>query len=105
MAHTDATPIDTLTLRCAPVGRDRLDLPEADDSLTRIRLDAEGCEASIAIIGSVARRYLLQLHVGAAESGQIRASLDGLALAATYAGGVLEVGTPTMRGGEIAVRW
>ena len=105
MAYTDAVPIDTLTLRCAPVGRDRLDLPEADDSLTRIRLDAEGREASIAITGSVARRYLLQLHVGDTESGQIRASLDELALAATYAAGVLEVGTPTMRGGEIVINW
>ncbi|HEY8597843.1 MAG TPA: TIM-barrel domain-containing protein [Thermomicrobiales bacterium] len=105
MAHTDAAPIDTLTLRCAPVGRDRLDLPEADDSITRIRLDAEGREASIAIAGTMARRYLLQLHVGTAEPAQVRASLDGLALAATYADGVLEVRTPMMRGGEIEVHW
>ncbi len=105
MPHTDAAPIDTLTLRCAPVGRDRLDLPETDDSITRIRLDADGREATIAISGSMTRRYLLQLHVGAAERGQISASLDGLALAATYAEGILETGTPNMRSGEIVINW
>lgn len=105
MRHTDAAPIDPLTVRCAPVGRDRLDLPEADDSITRIRLDAEDREAIVAIAGGVARRYVLQLHVGAADAGQVRASLDGLALAATYADGLLEVGTPMMRDGEIEVRW
>ncbi len=105
MRHTDAAPTDPLTLRCAPVGRDRLDLPEADDSLTRIRLDAEGREATIAIAGGVARRYVLQLHLGTADAAQPRADLDGLDLAVTYADGVIEVGTPMMRGGAITVRW
>jgi len=105
MRHVDAAPIDLLTLRCAPGGRDRLDLPEADGSITRIRLDAEGRGATIAIGGTVARRYLLRLHLDDADTARLRASLDGLALAATSAAGVVEVATPTMRGGEIDVAW
>lgn len=105
MRHTDAAPIDTLTLRCAPVGRDRLDLPEADDTITTIRLDATARGATIAVSGEVSRRYALQLHVAVGASSAIRADLDGLDLAPTYAAGVLEVATPLMRSGVIAVAW
>jgi alpha-D-xyloside xylohydrolase len=105
MRHTDAIPTDLLTLRCAPVGRDRLDLPEADESITRIRLDAEGREATIAIAGGVTRRYVLQLHLDAVADAQPGADLDGLNLAVSYRDTVLEVGTPMMRGGEITVHW
>ncbi len=93
MRHTDAAPIDTLTLRCVLVGRDRLDLPEADDTIATIRLNAEGREAMIVIAGTLARRYLLRLH------------LDGLDLAVTYTADMLEVGTPVLRGGAITMRW
>ena len=105
MRHTDAAPIDTLTLRCVPVGRDRLDLPEADDTITTIRLDATTRAATITIAGEQSRRYALQLHLVDAEEDSIHASLDGLDLAATYTAGVLEVATPLMRGGEITVAW
>lgn len=105
MRHTDAALLDPLTLRCAPVGRDRLDLPEADDTITRIRLDAEDRAATITIAGELMRRYQIVLHLDAAEIGEVRASLDGLALAATYAAGVLEVGTPLLRSGEITIGW
>jgi hypothetical protein len=49
----------------------------------------------------VARRYLSCTSA----RGRGRRRADPLALAATYADGLLEVGTPTMRGGEIEVRW
>jgi alpha-glucosidase (family GH31 glycosyl hydrolase) len=103
MRHVDAQPTDLLTLRCAPFGRDRLDLPEEDGSITRILVNAEDRDAVVAIEGDVARRYRLQLYVG--EAAVVHASLDGLEIAASYAGGVLEVGPPVMRRGEIAVRW
>lgn len=61
MRHTDAAPIDTLILRCIPVGRDRLDLPKGRHDHHRTP----------------------QLHVPDADSAAIRASLDGLGLAAT----------------------
>ena len=105
MRHTDAVPIDTLTLRCVPVGRDRLDLPEADDTITTIRLDASAHAATFTIAGDFNRRYSLQLHIADADPATARASLDGLDLAATLTDGVLEVATPIMRSGEIAVDW
>lgn len=105
MRHTDAASIDTLTLRCVLVGRDRLDLPEADDTIATIRLNAEGREAMIVIAGTLARRYLLRLHLDAAESTRPRADLDGLDLAVTYTADMLEVGTPALRGGAITMRW
>ncbi len=61
--------------------------------------------ATITIAGEASRRYALQLHLADATPGAIRASLDGLDLTATCAAGVLEVGTPIMRGGEIAAAW
>ena len=105
MDHVDAVPTDPLTLRCAPAGRDRLDLPEEDGAITRILLNAEGRDAAFLIDGAVTRRYRLQLHIAEADAANIRADLDGLALAASYADGVLTVGTPAMQRGEIAVRW
>ena len=105
MRHVDALPLDPLTLRCAPAGRDRLDLPEADDTITTIRIDASDREALIAISGGVARRYRLQLHIGDTEDATPRANLDGFDFAVRAEGGTLDLMTPTMRGGEIAVRW
>ena len=105
MRHVDALPLDPLTLRCAPAGRDRLDLPEVDDTITTIRIDASDREASIAISGGVARRYRLQLHIGDTEHAAPRANLDGLDFAVRAENGTLDLMTPPMRGGEIAVRW
>ncbi|MFN8511335.1 MAG: glycoside hydrolase family 31 protein [Chloroflexia bacterium] len=105
MRGVDAAPLNPLTLRCAPAGRDRLDLPEADDSITTIRIDASGREALIAINGSLSRRYRLQLHVGEVDSAALGASLDGFSFAVGHEAGVLDLMTPTMRRGEIEVRW
>ncbi len=105
MRHVDAAPLDLLTLRCAPVGRDRLDLPEADDTLTTIRSDCADREATFAVAGTFARRYLLQLHVGAVDTASLSANLDGLAIAVRHEAGVVTLMTPTMRRGEITVRW
>jgi alpha-glucosidase (family GH31 glycosyl hydrolase) len=105
MRHVDAAAINPLTLRCAPAGRDRLDLPEADETITTIRIDADDREALVAIDGGIPRRYRLQLHVGIADVAGLRASLDGLPLAVGHDAGVLDLMTPTMRRGEIEVRW
>jgi alpha-D-xyloside xylohydrolase len=95
MRHVDAAPLDPLTLRCAPAGRDRLDLPEADETTTVVRIDASDRDASITIEGGV----------GIADTANLRASLDGLPFAIGHDAGVLDLMTPTMRRGEIEVRW
>lgn len=105
MRHVDAAPLDPLTLRCAPFGRDRLDLPEADGSTTTIRIAADGREALVAIDGTLSRRYHLQFQIGDAADATPRADLDGLDLAVRLEAATFDLMTPPLRRGEIAVRW
>ena len=64
---------------------------------------ATATAATLAVDGKFSRRYVLRLHLTDAEGSTVCASLGGLDLAATFTAGVLEVATPIMRGGAIAV--
>lgn len=99
MRHVDERPIDPLTIRWAPAGPASLAIPETDGSVTRIAVDGAEGAATVAIEGSFARRYVLEVE---AWPGRVRAGGPGGTLAARRGpSGAVLVETPPMRGGVV----
>ena len=102
MRHVDEVPTDPLTVRCAPAGTSSLELPEADGTVTRLTMDADGSGATFTIAGDVMRRYDLALE---GLPAPVAATLDGCSLPVEAANGTARIGTPSIRSGELRVTW
>ncbi|HEX5502086.1 MAG TPA: hypothetical protein VFW96_05655, partial [Thermomicrobiales bacterium] len=106
MRHVDERPTDPLVVRVAPAGDAALELPEADGSLTRLALTADGPRrVTLAIDGAVARHYELQVHAPAAPDDAPRAAVDGFPIAARRDGATIVARTPAMRAGDVELAW